>query len=298
MPASEVSPSPRNLYLFLLVSLLPAWVLDQNPGSLGIHLPKSPESSTPSKDHGKLTSRQGTLRLSQRKHIAVRQCDNLRVVEVRRGKLWHHQQWQHENAGHDYIVCTKCEKEISHPYAFRSSVSPDDRSFFTWLPGQIPASSPSRCQDESSRSSRLKEVSASVQSLLLVGMSIGSIKVPIPGPYIMLQLPPAPFWAPGFCKSTSFAANRIPGLQAQFGRLWTYLLMFQAFAWIVHASPSLQGLSPILRDIRLHLYAYKVRLLRIRFGYPELDFEILIHLHNILFAKHLHRFISSIYIYI
>ena len=44
------------------------------------------------------------------------------------------------------------------------------------------------------------------------------------------------------------------------------------------------------------LYIYKVRLLRIRFGYPELDFEILIHLHNIWFTKHLHRFISSIYI--
>ena len=41
-----------------------------------------------------------------------------------------------------------------------------------------------------------------------------------------------------------------------------------------------QGSKPLLVMLR-NMYIYKVKLLRIRFGYPELDFEILVYLHNI-----------------
>ena len=47
----------------------------------------------------------------------------------------------------------------------------------------------------------------------------------------------------------------------------------------------------MIRNDEFNKYIYKVRLLRIRFGYPELDFGILVYLHNILFTTHLHRFI-------
>ena len=100
-------------------------------------------------------SRQGTLRMGQRKQQAVRKCDNLllRFAEESYGNTNNDSMKMQDMISMCKVREGKGSRKPSlcFPLQYVGLVSLPMIGF-TRLPAQIPASSPSRCQDETSRS--------------------------------------------------------------------------------------------------------------------------------------------------